>query len=699
MASTLADLLVRLGLNSAEYTQGLKKAERDMHNFASVTAEAAKRIEHLLEFEVIVHGAEQAFEFLKGAAESAERFGKMAQSVGIPVEALQRLGAAARMADISNEQLGTGLAKLSRNMAKADADSGEAARAFEYLGIATTDAAGNIRAPLDVYLDIADAFANAEDGAGKTALAIMLLGRAGAEHIPVLNKGRDGINEEADAAQRLGRILSAETVRGAEEFSDALKRMGGGAKALGAMIAAELSEPLNELIRQMNEGRDSASSMRTAAEDIAGVLKFVAGSALSAAMSIGFVGKSVMQVVDMARHIAKGEFPTFAVLQKNDKDMEAYVAKWMGMLRALDSKSKATDPQEVQDRAGRQKKILKPPPAVAALKDAKDETEKLLADILKMVDEAQMKLDTFGQGKTAEIQWRIEKGDVGKKLSELVFSGKLPAAQVGEYAAQLVKLTAEYEKLESDAKAAEKAQRDLDAMMREGAQVTADVRTPTEQFAATQRRLEELLAGGAITWETYGRAVKKAEADLKLAQLSKNALAQDLTNGLQGAIEDAFNGGRIDEAFGNLLKRLIAKAAAEEIMLQLGFEIRGQSGGKKVGFDALKDIFGLFGGGGQTSYTPTSFDPGLFTPDGGQVWDGAFAGGGTAHAGGAYLVGEQGPELFVPGTTGTVVPNDQISSGGSVVQNFNFHGTLIDRAAVENFARQYRGQISKGMRG
>ena len=38
---------------------------------------------------------------------------------------------------------------------------------------------------------------------------------------------------------------------------------------------------------------------------------------------------------------------------------------------------------------------------------------------------------------------------------------------------------------------------------------------------------------------------------------------------------------------------------------------------------------------------------------------GARAGGGPVDAGGAYLVGEQGPELFVPSSSGVIAPNAQ----------------------------------------
>jgi len=50
------------------------------------------------------------------------------------------------------------------------------------------------------------------------------------------------------------------------------------------------------------------------------------------------------------------------------------------------------------------------------------------------------------------------------------------------------------------------------------------------------------------------------------------------------------------------------------------------------------------------------------------------ADGGTATAGRPYIVGERGPELFVPGQTGTVVPNHAMG-GANVTVNVDASGT------------------------
>ena len=42
-----------------------------------------------------------------------------------------------------------------------------------------------------------------------------------------------------------------------------------------------------------------------------------------------------------------------------------------------------------------------------------------------------------------------------------------------------------------------------------------------------------------------------------------------------------------------------------------------------------------------------------------------FANGGNPPVGKPSIVGEKGPELFVPRTSGTVIPNDKLGGGGS----------------------------------
>jgi hypothetical protein len=49
------------------------------------------------------------------------------------------------------------------------------------------------------------------------------------------------------------------------------------------------------------------------------------------------------------------------------------------------------------------------------------------------------------------------------------------------------------------------------------------------------------------------------------------------------------------------------------------------------------------------------------------------AAGGPVAAGTPYIIGEVGPELFVPSTNGTIVPNNQIGQSGNVTVNIDYN--------------------------
>jgi hypothetical protein len=68
-------------------------------------------------------------------------------------------------------------------------------------------------------------------------------------------------------------------------------------------------------------------------------------------------------------------------------------------------------------------------------------------------------------------------------------------------------------------------------------------------------------------------------------------------------------------------------------------------------------IFGAFGGGADGGYF------GGISPRGGAAI------GGPLQANSPYMVGERGPELFVPSRSGSIVPNEDMMGGSGVTVN------------------------------
>lgn len=163
---------------------------------------------------------------VKRSISAADEMAKLAQRTGVSVEFLSTLKPVAEMAGTSLDAVTRGMGRLSQTMAQAEQGSARHQALLAELGITYTDASGQLRSVDAVLLDLADTFQAMPDGPRKTALAMELFGRSGAELIPFLNQGRDGIEALQGKMRDLGLEMNTNTAKAAEAFNDALATVG-----------------------------------------------------------------------------------------------------------------------------------------------------------------------------------------------------------------------------------------------------------------------------------------------------------------------------------------------------------------------------------------------------------------------------------------------------------------------------------------
>lgn len=228
-------LRVSLGLDTAAFQDGIRNVNSTMKNVGAQLAKVGAGLS------VASAGVGAG---LKRGLDAADELGKTAQTIGIPIEALGRLGYAADLSGVSMEALQTGVGRLSRNMVDFAAGGKAAVAAFDAVGVSATDADGTLRPTEAVLADLATAFAAMPDGAEKTAAAMKLLGRGGAEMIPLLNGGAEALRALGAEAERMGVVISADTAKSAEIFNDNVTRLTATLGGLGAIITAQLAPTL-----------------------------------------------------------------------------------------------------------------------------------------------------------------------------------------------------------------------------------------------------------------------------------------------------------------------------------------------------------------------------------------------------------------------------------------------------------------------
>jgi tape measure domain-containing protein len=247
-------------------------------------------------------------------------------------------------------------------------------------------------------------------------------------------------------------------------------------------------------------------------------------------------------------------------------------------------------------------------------------------------------------------------------------------------------------------------------------------RTPLETYLATIKEIERLqpFAKGAEQVEALGRAIEQAGLDRISAEFDLLGL-DDISTVMAEAVPAV-------ERYNMAMVRL-NELLEEGVINQTQFDAAVINAKDKI--LGLKDIYAEFTKEAarsiQSAFADFLFDPFeegldgmirgmaetlrkiaadilatqilksfLSLVPGGGVISAALADGGPAQAGKSYLVGEQGPEIFTPRSSGTVTPNGEMPAVASPQVNVagpTIVNTIDDGQIVQAFNRGGGGQV------
>lgn len=241
MSEKLGEALLDLDTNDRQFNKNVDRAEKKAQGLGlrlDAVALGAKRLGTTLALAAGAAAGTLAV-LVKKSIDNADAMSKASARAGVATEALSRLAWAGELSDVNLGTLTSSLARLTNVMSQVASGADKTGAAvFKQLGIAVTDSSGQLRQADEVLTDIADRLSKMEDGADKTAVAIRLFGRSGAELIPLLNNGRQGLADMAAEADRLGLTVSSEFGKRAEVFNDTITRI----KTLATGLANQVAE-------------------------------------------------------------------------------------------------------------------------------------------------------------------------------------------------------------------------------------------------------------------------------------------------------------------------------------------------------------------------------------------------------------------------------------------------------------------------
>jgi hypothetical protein len=743
--SIIVDLLMRTG----SFETDTKKAQRALKQFQKDAVDTGKIIGTALAAGAIT--AAYAFDKLvKGAAD----FKDLEETTGAKAEDLASLAIAAETAGVGMETLAANSIRLTKGLLEVDDESKAAGAGIKALGL---DLASFKQLDPVAQIDaLTAAFAGFGDGAAKTAVATAIWGKSGAEMLKVMK----ALEEQGGRTK----ILTQDQIELADAYADAQAKSTAELKLYAQAAATQALPALSALIEETKRviaeiiGLDETTGklgLNTAVRDFAeggakwlgffidelrragADIKAFAASTKQELKAIQFAWALVTANPADLGDFLRGESGRLADLRKEltglTKDAEAAAKAARSVVPSVeDALSKRfTDQRTSEQRLGafsdprsltfggsprdlndQGKKTLTFSGAADKAKTAKKEID----EVAKAIQALEEELALFAQDEAFTKAFKLEGmgatnaqlDEYRKKLAQL--EELKTAAAIDEAIAALVKerdelgltneqlsvhklllqgASEEQIRYAQGVMASTKAAREQQDAMDEGKRLYQETRTPAEQLNVDISKLNDLLKRGAIDWDTYSRAVfaaqdkfegatKKTEETVdsftkRFAENAQDLLGQGLYDMMSGNFKN------IGDAFAQMITRMVAEAAAAELARTLfGDLVKGGSGSGWLG--------------GITSAI-------------GSWFGGARAEGGGVDGGRTYLVGERGPELFTPRTSGAVLSSSATRSmGGSNTYNFGGINVVsngaMDRAAedraAQRIARKAQAFMSRG---
>lgn len=196
--------------------------------------------------DAIAGAAKALTDFAVGGAEFADNILTLSSTTGMSAEKLQELEYAADLVDVSVDTIAGSMTKNLSAMTKAAGGNKDLIATYDRLGVAVTDANGNLRNDEEVYWELITALGNVDDETERDVLAMQVLGKSAKDLNPLIEAGADSMQAYAEQAHQAGYVLGEDTLDAFGEFDDQLVKLDKGTQAaknaLGTVLLPILSD-------------------------------------------------------------------------------------------------------------------------------------------------------------------------------------------------------------------------------------------------------------------------------------------------------------------------------------------------------------------------------------------------------------------------------------------------------------------------
>jgi lambda family phage tail tape measure protein len=216
MAANVSERVYKISVDGASAIKQLEKISDSASSIDKRMQQVGSALKAVFAVGAIVAGAKAVSDEVLRVAERFDEMGKAAQKVGVAAETLSALKFAAEQSGVGFDQLQVGLKKMSVGLLELEDATSKSGSMLKALGVTTKDTAET------AFTKVAQKLSEMPDGFQKTAAAMAIFGKSGADLIPLLNEGADGVKKMTDRAAELGLVMKDSTIAQLTLFNDSL---------------------------------------------------------------------------------------------------------------------------------------------------------------------------------------------------------------------------------------------------------------------------------------------------------------------------------------------------------------------------------------------------------------------------------------------------------------------------------------------
>ena len=701
MPNNVGRLGVVLGLNTAEFVAGIENAGKKLDAFVSKIGAVAKV------------GATALAAMSVAAIKFADDIADVAEANEVTIDTVVKLRSALQNAGGEADKAGVMLASFAKFIDNAASGSFEAQQAFKAVGVSLKDIGSMTQEQL--LGKVLDGLAKMDDAVTRTAKSTEFFSKAAKgvafdKFAQEMSKTTDLTREQIEAVK-----AGAETWGNLENIIKKLQMLlvtalGPSLKAINSQISEQTFPKIEMLGNAFNFLASNINSAYKAMQSVAILLEKIAGySLIMQTYGESNAGAAELKKLDeeTARRLEeiKKQQEEFDKILNGDgggmrtdlypkSDKPNASGKLRDTTVGVDTKAKAAEAEakrnleerrryteqmmkdnedELEKRRTFSEQMIKDNESVLEkrrtfteqmMKDNEDAAEKRYQLSLKEMDTVRDQLQLEEQKKNLQegtavelerVQFYLGKQfDAEKEIFLLKRDNKHLSASEMNYAERILQIRKDYEAKEYDIKMLAKSQvltldDEAKALERNNELRQRSIDQAKEQLMEIRKQTEGTMTQGVQ--KGFDEYIKNLPTQFEVGRRGFVSLMSSMEN----AVEQFVRTGKFN--FGDFTRSVImdmmviqAKASAMNMMRGLG---------------------NIFGFGSQ------SVDLGYGGETFGAVRASGYADGGDPPVNRVSIVGERGPELFVPRTAGTIIPNNQLANAMGGGQTVNYNGPYI----------------------